>query len=133
MANYLAPIDLEDEHLSAGVIEKAVQMATGIPGARGAYQASTMKIYDADASCSKLTQRQIANSTSGMFVQPGTYWLQRVGPPPGPAASPVGRPKSPTSRFQPRPAPQQPGSTYQPGPNTPKPGPKVPWSPTLNN
>ena len=34
MANYLAPIDLEDEHLSAGVIEKTVQMATGIPGAK---------------------------------------------------------------------------------------------------
>ena len=34
MANYLAPIDLEDEHLSAGVIEKTVQMATGVPGAK---------------------------------------------------------------------------------------------------
>jgi len=34
MANYLAPIDLEDEHLSAGVIEKNVQMATGVPGAK---------------------------------------------------------------------------------------------------
>ena len=34
MANYLAPIDLEDETLSAGVIEKTVQMATGVPGAR---------------------------------------------------------------------------------------------------
>jgi nucleotide-binding universal stress UspA family protein len=34
MANYLSPIDLEDEHLSAGVIEKTVQMATGVPGAK---------------------------------------------------------------------------------------------------
>ena len=34
MANYLAPIDLEDEHLSAGVIEKTVQMATGVPDAK---------------------------------------------------------------------------------------------------
>ena len=34
MVNYLAPIDLEDEHLSAGVIEKTVQMATGVPGAK---------------------------------------------------------------------------------------------------
>jgi universal stress protein F len=34
MANYLAPIDLEDEHLSSGVIEKTVQMATGVPGAK---------------------------------------------------------------------------------------------------
>jgi nucleotide-binding universal stress UspA family protein len=34
MANYLAPIDLEDEHLSAGVIEKTVQMATGVANAK---------------------------------------------------------------------------------------------------
>jgi len=34
MVNYLAPIDLEDEHLSAGVIETTVQMATGVDGAR---------------------------------------------------------------------------------------------------
>lgn len=34
MSNYLAPIDLEDEHLSAGVIEKTVQMATGVPNAK---------------------------------------------------------------------------------------------------
>lgn len=34
MVNYLAPIDLEDEHLSAGVIEKTVQMATGVEGAK---------------------------------------------------------------------------------------------------
>ena len=34
MVNYLAPIDLEDEHLSAGVIEKTVQMATGVEGAQ---------------------------------------------------------------------------------------------------
>ena len=34
MVNYLAPIDLEDENLSAGVIEKTVQMATGVPGAK---------------------------------------------------------------------------------------------------
>ena len=34
MANYLAPIDLEDENMSAGVIEKPVQMATGVPGAK---------------------------------------------------------------------------------------------------
>jgi universal stress protein F len=34
MANYLTPIDLEDEHLSAGVIEKTVQMATGVEGAK---------------------------------------------------------------------------------------------------
>ena len=34
MPNYLAAIDLEDETLSAGVIEKTVQMATGVPDAR---------------------------------------------------------------------------------------------------
>ena len=34
MANYLAPIDLEDENLSAGVIEKTVEMATGVDGAK---------------------------------------------------------------------------------------------------
>ncbi len=34
MANYLAPIDLEDEHLSSGVIEKTVEMATGIDDAK---------------------------------------------------------------------------------------------------
>jgi universal stress protein F len=34
MANYLTTIDLEDENLSAGVIEKTVQMATGVKGAR---------------------------------------------------------------------------------------------------
>ena len=34
MANYLAPIDLEDEHLSSGVIEKTVEMATGVDGAK---------------------------------------------------------------------------------------------------
>ena len=34
MVNYLAPIDLEDEHLSAGVIETTVQMATGVDGAK---------------------------------------------------------------------------------------------------
>ncbi len=34
MVNYLAPIDLEDEALSAGVIEKTVQMATGVEGAQ---------------------------------------------------------------------------------------------------
>ena len=34
MVNYLAPIDLEDETLSAGVIEKTVQLATGVPGAK---------------------------------------------------------------------------------------------------
>ena len=34
MANYLASIDLEDEHLSAGVIENTVQMATGVPGVK---------------------------------------------------------------------------------------------------
>ena len=34
MANYLAPIDLEDENLSSGVIEKTVQMATGVPNAK---------------------------------------------------------------------------------------------------
>jgi len=34
MPNYLAPIDLEDEHLSSGVIEKTVEMATGIDGAK---------------------------------------------------------------------------------------------------
>ncbi len=32
--NYLAPIDLEDEHLSSGVIEKTVQMATGVKDAK---------------------------------------------------------------------------------------------------
>ena len=34
MVNYLASIDLEDEHLSAGVVEKTVQMATGVEGAK---------------------------------------------------------------------------------------------------
>ena len=34
MVNYLAPIDLEDQHLSSGVIEKTVQMATGVDGAK---------------------------------------------------------------------------------------------------
>ena len=34
MANYLAPIDLEDEALSEGIIEKTVQMATGVKGAK---------------------------------------------------------------------------------------------------
>lgn len=34
MTNYLAPIDLEDEDLSKGVIEKTVQMATGVEGAK---------------------------------------------------------------------------------------------------
>ena len=34
MVNYLAPIDLEDETLSAGVIEKTVQMATGVKDAK---------------------------------------------------------------------------------------------------
>jgi universal stress protein F len=34
MVNYLAPIDLEDEHLSAGVIETTVQMATGVSDAK---------------------------------------------------------------------------------------------------
>ena len=34
MANYLATIDLEDESRSAGVVEKTVQMATGVPNAK---------------------------------------------------------------------------------------------------
>ena len=34
MVNYLAPIDLEDENLSSGVIEKTVQMATGVKDAK---------------------------------------------------------------------------------------------------
>jgi nucleotide-binding universal stress UspA family protein len=34
MPNYLAPIDLEDEELSQGVIEKTVEMATGVKGAK---------------------------------------------------------------------------------------------------
>ena len=34
MVKYLAAIDLEDEHLSKGVIEKTVQMATGVEGAQ---------------------------------------------------------------------------------------------------
>ena len=34
MANYLAPIDLEDDELSTSVIEKAVEMATGVKGAK---------------------------------------------------------------------------------------------------
>lgn len=34
MTNYLAPIDLEDKDLSKGVIEKTVQMATGVEGAK---------------------------------------------------------------------------------------------------
>ncbi len=32
--NYLAPIDLNDEKLSANIIEKTVQMATGVDGAQ---------------------------------------------------------------------------------------------------
>ncbi len=34
MVNYLAPIDLNDEKLSSGIIEKTVQMATGVDGAQ---------------------------------------------------------------------------------------------------
>ncbi|NOY86752.1 MAG: hypothetical protein GXP52_05580 [Deltaproteobacteria bacterium] len=102
-------------------------LATSIPGAGGAYQASTMKSYDADASCSKLTQRQLANSTSGMFVQPGNYWLQRVGAPLSPVRSKVGRPIGRTNTFRPRKAPTMPGDTYQPGPNTPRPGTMPKW------
>lgn len=34
MPNYLAPIDLEDEALSQGIIEKTVEMATGVKGAK---------------------------------------------------------------------------------------------------
>lgn len=34
MSNYLAPIDLEDEHLTEGVITKTVEMATGVKGAK---------------------------------------------------------------------------------------------------
>ncbi len=104
-------------------------LATSIPGARGAYQASTMRIYDADASCSKLTERQLYDSTSGMVNRPGNYWLQRASAPPRPVPSPVGRPTGPTNTFRPRTAPTKPGDTFQPGPNTPKPGPTLPaWN-----
>ena len=34
MVNYLAPIDLEDENLSTGIIETTIQMATGVEGAQ---------------------------------------------------------------------------------------------------
>jgi universal stress protein F len=34
MPNYLAPIDLDDEELSTNVIEKTVQMATGVKDAK---------------------------------------------------------------------------------------------------
>ena len=34
MAKYLAPIDLEDDELSIDIIEKAVEMATGVKGAK---------------------------------------------------------------------------------------------------
>jgi len=34
MANYLAPIDLEDDVLTEGVIKKTVEMATGVKGAK---------------------------------------------------------------------------------------------------
>jgi universal stress protein F len=34
MAKYLAPIDLEDDELSTSVIEKAVEMATGVKDAK---------------------------------------------------------------------------------------------------
>ena len=34
MTNYLAPIDLDDEKLSAGIIKKTVEMATGVDGAQ---------------------------------------------------------------------------------------------------
>lgn len=34
MPNYLAPIDLEDESLSDGIIKKTVEMATGVKGAK---------------------------------------------------------------------------------------------------
>jgi len=34
MANYLAPIDLDDEELTARVIKTAVEMATGVKGAK---------------------------------------------------------------------------------------------------
>ena len=99
-------------------------LATSIPGARGAYQASTMRIYDADASCSKLTERQLYDSTTGMVNRSGNYWLQKAGAPPSPVRSPVGRPTGPTNnRFRPRTAPTRPGDTFQPGPNIPKPGP----------
>ncbi len=104
-------------------------LPTRIPGANGSYQASTMRIYDADASCSKLTERQLYDSTSGMVNRSGTYWLQKAGALPKPAPSPVGRPTSPTNRFRPRRAPTKPGDTYRPGPAPPKPGPNIPkWN-----
>ena len=34
MVNYLAPIDLDDESLSNGIIEKTVEIATGVKGAK---------------------------------------------------------------------------------------------------
>ena len=34
MANYLAPIDLNDESLTKGVIDTTVKMATGVEGAQ---------------------------------------------------------------------------------------------------
>ena len=95
-------------------------LATRVPNANSAYQASTMRIYDADASCSKLTERQLYDSTSGMVNRPGNYWLQRVGAPPKPVASPIGRPTGARKPFKPRTAPAKPGSTFQPRPNTPK-------------
>ena len=96
-------------------------LPTKIPGANGSYQASSMKIYDVDASCSKLTERPQVYSTTSVGSRGGNNWLQRVGAPPRPVASPVGRPTGPTNTFRPRRAPTRPGDTYQPGPNTPKP------------
>ncbi len=104
-------------------------LATRVPGANATYQASTMRIYDADASCSKLTERQLYDSTTGMVNRPGNYWLQKAGAAPRPAGSPVGKPAGPTT-FRPRKAPAKPGSGFQPGPNTPKPVNPSPWKRT---
>ncbi|MDT8284039.1 MAG: hypothetical protein RQ767_00810 [Thermovirgaceae bacterium] len=94
-------------------------LATKVPTANAAYQASTMRIYDADAACSKLTERQLYDTTSGMVSRPGSYWLQRVSLPSNPQ-SPVGTPSAPINRFTPGSAPATPGDTFQPKPNTPQ-------------
>ena len=102
-------------------------LPTKVPTANAAYQASTMRIYDADASCGKLTERKLYDTTSGMANRGGTYWLQRLSTSSNPPSrvqtpvSPVGKPTSPTTGFKPRSAPNTPGSTFKPGPNTPKP------------
>ncbi|MDF1525177.1 MAG: hypothetical protein RRA15_13470 [bacterium] len=103
-------------------------LQTKVPTANAAYQASTMRIYDADASCGKLTERQLYDTTSGMVNRGGSYWLQRVSTASNPPSrvqtpvSPVGKPTSPTTVFKPRSAPNLPGSTFKPGPDLPPKG-----------